>query len=128
MLFVSDNLNSKVYVFNAASKTTNPPIERTITNGIGAPNGIATDSSGNLWVANLAANTVTEYAKNSSSPRLTISNGMNGPFDVKVDGFGNVYVAMTGEYGGRIRSSNTRRERPSRSIPAPKRGRLTLSP
>jgi hypothetical protein len=33
LLYVSDNLNSKVYVFNAASKTTNPPIERTITDG-----------------------------------------------------------------------------------------------
>lgn len=100
MLFVSDNLNSKVYVFNAASKTTNPPIERTITDGIGGPNGIATDTAGNLWVANLANNTVTEYTKNSSSPRFTISNAMNGPWDVKVDGFGNVYVAMTGEFGG----------------------------
>ena len=27
-LFVSDAYNSKVYVFNAASKTSNPPVER----------------------------------------------------------------------------------------------------
>jgi hypothetical protein len=97
-LFVADVFNSKVYVFNAATKIDNPPAEYTIVNGISNPNGIATDSSGNLWVANLSSNTVTEYAQNSTSPEFTISNAMNGPVDVKVDGFGNVYVAMNGEY------------------------------
>lgn len=99
-LFVSDNLNSKVYVFNALSTTSNPPPIRTIQIGISNPNGIATDKSGNLWVANLSSNTVTEYAKGSNAPEFTISNGMNGAYDVKVDGFGNVYVAMDGEFGG----------------------------
>ncbi|MFZ0032701.1 MAG: SMP-30/gluconolactonase/LRE family protein [Candidatus Cybelea sp.] len=99
-LFVSDNLQSKVYVFNALSKTSNPAPLRTISIGISNPNGIATDKSGNLWVANLSSNTVTEYAKNGTSPIFTISQGMNGPYDVKVDGFGNVFVAMDGEFGG----------------------------
>jgi hypothetical protein len=97
-LFVADALNSKIYAFNAASKVNNPPAQYTIVNGISNPNGIATDASGNLWVTNLTSNTVTEYAKGSTSPEFTISNGMNGPVDVKVDGFGNVYVAMDGEY------------------------------
>jgi SMP-30/Gluconolactonase/LRE-like region len=101
-LFVADAFNSKIYVFNAATKVSNPPVQYTIVNGISAPNGIATDASGNLWVANLASNTVTEYAKNSTSPEFTISNGMNGPVDVKVDGFGNVYVAMNGEFSGGV--------------------------
>jgi hypothetical protein len=100
LLFVSDNENNRISVFNAAAKTQNPPAERTITQGIHGPNGIATDLSGNLYVANYVSNTVTVYGKNSSSPKTTISNGLNGPWDVKVDGFGNVYVSNTPLYGG----------------------------
>jgi hypothetical protein len=100
LLFVSDNENNEIRVFNAASKSQNPPPLRTITNGINGPNGIATDESGNLYVANYVSNTVTVYAPNGSTPKATISNGLNGPFDVKVDAFGNVYVANDPVYGG----------------------------
>ncbi|MFZ0362698.1 MAG: SMP-30/gluconolactonase/LRE family protein [Candidatus Cybelea sp.] len=99
-LFVSDDLNSKVYVYNAASKVSTSTPERTISIGTSNPQGIAVDKNGNLWVANLSSNTVTEFAKNGSSPIFTMSQGMNGPVDVKVDDFGNVYVAMDGEFGG----------------------------
>jgi sugar lactone lactonase YvrE len=99
LLYVADNLNSKIYVFDEASKTSNPPVLETITDGISFPNGIATDTEGNLWVANLGSDTVTEYAPNSSTPRFTISNDMTGPYDVKVDDFGNVFVAMSGNGG-----------------------------
>jgi|HubBroStandDraft_4_1064222.scaffolds.fasta_scaffold00015_61 hypothetical protein len=94
-LFVSDNENNRVVVFNAAATTQNPPATRTITQGVSGPNGLATDLSGNLYVANYINNTVTVYAKNASSPKMTLSNGLNGPWDVKVDGFGNVYVSNT---------------------------------
>lgn len=90
-LFVADNEKSRVLVYNANEKNS-PPI-RTITSGISNPNGIAVDASGNLWVANLSSNTVTEYAPNASSPELTLSSGLNQPWDVKVDGFGDVFVA-----------------------------------
>jgi len=93
LLFVSDNENNRISVYNAASKTQNPPPLRTITNGIVGPNGLATDKTGNLYVANYVSGTVTIYAPNASTPKTTLSNGLNGPFDVKVDGFGNVYVA-----------------------------------
>lgn len=94
-LFVSDNENNRVLVFNAASTTQNPPATRTITQGVVGPNGLATDLSGNLYVANYINNTVTVYGKNASSPKMTLSRGLNGPWDVKVDGFGNVYVSNT---------------------------------
>ncbi|HXO18115.1 MAG TPA: SMP-30/gluconolactonase/LRE family protein [Candidatus Dormibacteraeota bacterium] len=100
LLFVSDNENNRVLVYNAASKTQNPSPVRTITNGIQGPNGLATDESGNLYVANYIGSTVTVYAPNSSTPKLTIANGVSGPFDVKVDAFGNVYVANDPLYGG----------------------------
>jgi hypothetical protein len=111
LLFVSDNENNRVLVYNAASKTQNPPPIRTITNGVQAPNGITTDKSGNLYVANYVANTVTIYAPNASAPKTTISNGLNGPWDVKVDGFGNVFVANVPLYGG----TNTVSEYPAGS-------------
>jgi hypothetical protein len=100
LLFVSDNENNRVLVYNTATKTQNPPALRTITNGVQGPNGLATDESGNLYVANYLSNTVTVYAPNAGNPKTTISNGLNGPFDVKVDGFGNVYVANDPLSGG----------------------------
>jgi hypothetical protein len=99
LLFVSDNENSVITVYNAASKTQNPPPLRTITNGVKTPNGIAVDKSGNLYVTNYSVNTVTVYAPNKSAPKATISNGLNGPWDVKVDGSGNIYVANDPVYG-----------------------------
>src|SRR5580704_9224748 len=62
LLFVSDNENNRVLVYNTATKTQNPPALRTITNGVQKPNGLATDESGNLYVANYLSNTVTVYA------------------------------------------------------------------
>ncbi len=99
LLFVSDNENNSISVFNLATKTKNPPVMRTITNGIRTPNGITTDQKGNLYVANYQNNTITVYTPNGSSPVRTISSGLNGPWDVKVDGFGNVYVANIPVFG-----------------------------
>ncbi len=93
LLFVSDNANSKIFVYDAASKKQNPPPLRTITAGVNGPNGITTDKSGNLYVTNFLSNTLTIYAPNASTPKATLSNGLNGPFDVKVDAFGDIYVA-----------------------------------
>jgi hypothetical protein len=93
LLFVGDNQNSRIEVYDATTKKQNPPPMRTITDGIDQPYGITTDESGNLYVANLGDSTVTVYAANSSKPETTITNGLNDPFDVKVDGFGNVYIA-----------------------------------
>jgi hypothetical protein len=93
LLFVSDNKNNRILVYNTATKVQNPSPMRTITIGIDGPNGITTDLAGNLYVANYVSDTVTVYAPNASAPKMTISNGVNGPWDIKVDGFGNVYVA-----------------------------------
>ncbi len=98
LLYVSDNANNKISVFDITKKQGRRAI-RTITAGIHGPNGIATDKSGNLYVANYASNTVTVYPPNAGSPALTISNGLSGPWDLKVDGFGNVWVANVPPYG-----------------------------
>lgn len=100
LLFVSDNENNKVLVFDASTKQQNPSPIRTITSGLSLPNGIGTDKSGNLYVANYYTNSISIYAPNSSTPKATLTSGLNGPWDVKVDGFGNVYVANVPIYGG----------------------------
>jgi hypothetical protein len=100
LLFVSDNENNRIVVFNTATKQQNPPVMRTITSGVHGPNGIAVDEAGNLYVANYLTNTVTIYAPNAATPKTTLSTSLNGPWDVKVDGFGNVYVANDPLYGG----------------------------
>jgi hypothetical protein len=93
LLFVSDNQNNRVLVYNAATTQQHPPPIRTISNGVHGPFGLATDKSGNLYIANSGSNTVTVYAPGASKPKMTIFTGLAGPFDVKVDGFGNIYVA-----------------------------------
>jgi hypothetical protein len=97
LLYVSDNLGNKVYVYNAAATTQNPSPMRTITDGLASPEGITTDESGNLFVANAGRfslpSSVTEYAPNASTPKATITSGVTVAVDVKVDKFGSVYVA-----------------------------------
>jgi sugar lactone lactonase YvrE len=64
-----------------------------ITDGIGGPEGANTDRRGNLYVTNTNANTVTEYARGSTTPSFTYSSGLASPAGVAVDGKQNVYVS-----------------------------------
>jgi sugar lactone lactonase YvrE len=83
----------------AASGTPTPAVTLTASSGsLSGPLGIAFDSSGNLWVANAAANTVVEFsasqlaASGSPTPSITIgasAGSLNFPsalaFDSKAD-------------------------------------------
>ena len=102
LLYVSNVSGNAVEVFDAATKTKNPPPLRTITSGISFPRGITTDQKGNLYVANSGNNTVTVYAPNASSPSFTLTDGLDFPVDVKVDGSGNIYVANSPSSGPSI--------------------------
>jgi sugar lactone lactonase YvrE len=66
---------------------------RKITDGIDDPVSLALDSSGNLYVGNYQADTVTVYAPGSSSPLRTISSGVLFAFALAFDSSGNLYVA-----------------------------------
>lgn len=63
-----------------------------ITNGIDEPEGLATDSMGNLYVANRAGKTITVYKPGTYTPSLTLTES-NGPDDVAVGSNGYVYAA-----------------------------------
>jgi hypothetical protein len=64
-----------------------------ITSGIETPEGAATDKQGNFYVTNTNANTVTEYAPNTTTPAFTYSTGLTFPAGVTVDRKQNVYVS-----------------------------------
>ncbi|HEY5426502.1 MAG TPA: hypothetical protein VIJ77_08130 [Candidatus Tumulicola sp.] len=90
ILFVSDATNNQVLMYDP--KTANPTPLGSITNGLNVPFGLAIDSHGALYVANLGNNTITVYPAGASSPSLTISNGVNGPYGIGVDSKGNVFA------------------------------------
>jgi hypothetical protein len=122
LLYVSDNQNDRILVYDAAARQQNPSPISTITDGIDQPYGITTDRSGNLYVANRGASSVTVYAPNSSTPTTTITGGLTNPIDVKVDGSGNVYVANNGSASGFIQEYPKGATQPSSTWTTPMTG------
>jgi hypothetical protein len=94
LIYLSDDGNSgtgAIEIYPAGGQTQSPI--GSITNGIADPQGIATDTAGNLYVANSGANTVTVYPPGQTSPSTTYSSGVGTPYDVSVGKDGTVYVA-----------------------------------
>jgi len=90
-LYVSDPAANAVHVYQIDAS--GPKEIGTIKNGIDAPAGLAVDGSGNLYVANTAGNSVTEYPEGQYDAATTFSSGLTGPVDVAVDDSGTLYVA-----------------------------------
>jgi len=63
--------------------------------GLISPQGMAVDQRGNVWVANLGSNSVTEINANGTiNARSPIrARSLIGPWSVAVDGNGNIWVA-----------------------------------
>src|SRR5208282_5495 len=97
-----------VFVYPALGSRTGPLDEAPLATisgsntGLNAPVGIAVDSSGKIYVADLQAASVTVYSAGSNgnvAPLATISGsntGLSGPFGIAVDSSGKIYVA---DYG-----------------------------
>jgi serine/threonine protein kinase, bacterial len=68
---------------------------RTISRGIDAPNDIALDHAGNLYVTNGNAGSVTVYGPKDTSPIRTITQGMTYPWTLALDSADNLYVVNT---------------------------------
>jgi hypothetical protein len=79
-----------------------PSATPTPATGLASPTGIARDSSGNLYVANETAPSVTVYAPGASgnaSPTATIAGaatGLTNPTGIALDSSKNIYVANPG--------------------------------
>jgi hypothetical protein len=85
-LFVSDAIAS---VFLFKNKGYKP--DGSIT-GFSTPDGIAVDKAGNLYVANVDAKNVQEFAPGSSTPTCTYDAGLVDPINVTTDTKGDVFV------------------------------------
>lgn len=91
LVYLSDNNGSAVYIFKKDALSQGPIGE--ITRGVSAPNGLAVDSRGNLYVAN-SNNTITFYRHGQTTPSRTYSNGISLPFGIVVSArTGRLYVA-----------------------------------
>jgi sugar lactone lactonase YvrE len=64
-----------------------------ITNGVTSPSGLAFDSNGTLYVANVYQDNVTEYRAGSSDPYQMITRAMKRPEGLAFDGNGKLYVS-----------------------------------
>src|SRR5579863_8972501 len=71
LLYVSDVYGNVVYVFNYPQLT-----PAGVLTGFNEPEGLCTDQSGDVWVANTLDSQLVEYAHGSKSPKqvLTDSN------------------------------------------------------
>lgn len=67
-----------------------------ITNGVSSPERLFVDKKRNLYASEAGANSITEYAPNSTTPSLTITDGVSTPTGLVVGGDGTVYVANVG--------------------------------
>lgn len=93
-IFVANGYD--VTAYPVGSKGDVPPIA--VTTDIASPDGIARDSSGRIYVANSATNTVTVYAGNATgnvSPIAVIggsNTGLGDPIGIALDATGKIYV------------------------------------
>ncbi len=92
LLYAAGFSADAIFVYDQSETSPAKPLY-TITSGVSDPNGIATDTSGNLYVTNELSNALTIYTPGSRTPIETITTGMNVPFDVAVDGTGDIFVA-----------------------------------
>jgi hypothetical protein len=97
VLYIGDNANNRITVYDVAKKKSTKV--GVITQGLNGPQGITTDTAGNLYVTNLYGNTVTVYASGQTSPMRTYSTEIQSPTDVRVDSSGNVYIANSPGFG-----------------------------
>jgi hypothetical protein len=72
----------------------------TVKNGISGPESIAFDQHGDLFVANIDTDAITEYAPPYTSPPIaTITRFIDAPGQIVTDSGGNLYASVdTGQY------------------------------
>ncbi len=77
--------------------------------GLDAPNGIAVDGAGNIYIADTYNNAIKEIVANSAGAITLVSSGLSAPTGVAVDTAGNVYFSDTGNNAVKewVATSNT---------------------
>jgi hypothetical protein len=117
LLYVSDPIGNDVAVYHESGSKQSPIA--TITQGIAGPAGLTVDGEGDLFVANTAGNSITEYEPNGTSPETTYSQSVLGPVDVAVDSAGTVYVANFYSFVASVVEFSSGSQKPSLTIADP---------
>jgi hypothetical protein len=94
-LIYSANFDTDTITIYPAKGKNRPPIGQ-ITNGLSEPERLFVDKSGNVYATNPGNETITAYARGTTSPSRTLSTGLDGPTGLTVDSEGTVYAANTG--------------------------------
>jgi len=103
LLYVADEYNSEVLIYDAKGKNQSPI--GMIDDGVTTPYGLWVDKNRNLYVANQGSyygsgsGTVTVYPSGSTSPSLIYSQDLSRPLYPIVDQYGDLFVSGT-NYNG----------------------------
>jgi hypothetical protein len=117
LVYVSDPLDNAVEVYREGGHDQAPIA--TVRAGVSRPAGLAVDDAGNLYVANTAGDSVTEYRRGGSSPVATYSKDVLGPVDVAIDDEGTVYVANFYSFAHAVVEFPSGSRTPSLTVSAP---------
>jgi len=91
ILYVSDEGTPNVVNIYSAKNPNAGPIGQ-ITAGLSTPDGMAIDTSGNLYVTNAGNNTIAVYKNGATTPFETYSSGLSTPANVVIGSDGTLYV------------------------------------
>jgi hypothetical protein len=117
LLFVANGRSNVVDIYDKA-----PPnaLVGQITDGISGPNGMAADTAGNLFVANVDDQTVTVYPPGSTKPSRTYTSGFNrrltNPLNVAVGSDETLYLVNYIGNGSEVLEYPRHSMKPSLSI------------
>lgn len=74
------------------------PMTPLITSGLSAPQGVAVDAQGNVYIADTGHSAIQMWNPGTRQLTTLISAGLINPVGVAVDTYGNIYVADTGNH------------------------------
>lgn len=88
-LFVAGSRTNVVQIF---SKTAPFTLLGQITQGIGGPNGMVVDKSGNLYVANVYPASISVYPPGKTSPSVVYKKDLTNPLNLAMGANGTLYL------------------------------------
>jgi streptogramin lyase len=69
-----------------------------VASGLNAPQGVAVDAQGNVYIADTGNNAVREWLSTSRKVSALVSSGLRSPTGAAVDQTGNLYIADSGNH------------------------------